>query len=704
MKTLLTTCLLLFLSALLPAALQAQYTLYGLTKNGGETLSGGVLYRYSPHNKQFVPLFKFQNQYGQNPQAPLLLAADGKFYGCTYTGGSANCGTLFSFDPRQERYEVGYAFRREDGRNLTAPLCAMPDGLLYGLASAGGSQDRGTLFSFDPKGGDFRKLVEFTATTGGSPLGGLLQASDGKLYGCTYADGTGGSGSLFRFDPRTLGYEPLYQFGRVDGQQRNAEGGSPTCTLVEGKGGWLYGTCKLGGSEGIGTLFAFHPDSLKMRKCWDFRLAQQGQPGRYDQLAVVGDSCLYGITAKVVYRYHLQRQAFETVFELQQLGGGWPSGGLRLWEDGWIYGTLAEEAGSNKKGLLFRFRPGQGPERLYDFLPSAGGHLPYGPPTGMCVPFSQQQQIGACQGDSLRMPDGKLLRDLQQSFSYVSELKGIAGCDSTILSEVTVSPHWQRQLDVQICHGSRYVLPDGQVIASVIQDQQFNTLLRSQAGCDSLVNTHLHVLPSYRMEANDSLCAGQGYTFPDGWKVDNLQTNEDHLSFLKTREGCDSIIDTQLRVLSVDLRVIPEKNGLKALAEKASFQWYDLGQNRPLLGATQAFFSPTYNSTYAVEVTQRGCTARSAAFPFQITGLEDAQEAQISIGPNPTTGLLHITFPFPEKGGWIAVRNMMGQLLEIHALQQTSPCQLQLDYPSGIYLLELRPAKGRAQYFRILKQ
>jgi uncharacterized repeat protein (TIGR03803 family) len=80
-----------------------------------------------------------------------------------------------------------------DGANGAIPqgsLMQASDGKLYGMTSYGGSSVAGDIFSFDPSTSTYTKLKDFDGINGRNPWGSLIEASDGKLYGMTYAGGT----------------------------------------------------------------------------------------------------------------------------------------------------------------------------------------------------------------------------------------------------------------------------------------------------------------------------------------------------------------------------------------------------------------------------------------------------------------------------------------------------------------------------------
>jgi uncharacterized repeat protein (TIGR03803 family) len=87
--------------------------------------------------------------------------------------------------------------------------------------------------------------------------GGLVEGSDGNLYGTTYTGGLGGAnnaGTIFKITPGgTL--TTLYNFCSVAVGSVCKDGLDSKATLVQDTNGDLYGTSLLGGSKGSGTVF-----------------------------------------------------------------------------------------------------------------------------------------------------------------------------------------------------------------------------------------------------------------------------------------------------------------------------------------------------------------------------------------------------------------------------------------------------------------
>ncbi len=138
-----------------------------------------------------------------------------------------------------------------------APVIEASDGLLYGTTFAGGAAGNGTVFTIVKDGTGFRVLHSFgiTAGDGLSPYAGLLEGSDGLLYGTTREGGNASLGAIFKMAKDGTGYSVLHSFSGGTG-----DGANPYAALIEGTDGMLYGVCYNGGASSVGTIFKLNPD------------------------------------------------------------------------------------------------------------------------------------------------------------------------------------------------------------------------------------------------------------------------------------------------------------------------------------------------------------------------------------------------------------------------------------------------------------
>ena len=139
----------------------------------------------------FTTLHSFNDTDGANPYAGLVQANDGNLYGTTKNGGANNGGTVFKITPGGALTRL-YSFcslsNCLDGYITYAGLVQATDGNLYGTMVLGGAHDDGTVFKITPSG-TRTTLYSFCSqsgcTDGRYPEAGLVQATDGNLYGTT---------------------------------------------------------------------------------------------------------------------------------------------------------------------------------------------------------------------------------------------------------------------------------------------------------------------------------------------------------------------------------------------------------------------------------------------------------------------------------------------------------------------------------------
>src|SRR5208282_5144578 len=84
---------------------------------------------------------------------------------------------------------------------------------------------------------------------GQQPRAGLFQGTNGNFYGTTYDGGTSNLGAVFRLTPGGS-YTNIYSFG-----SQPFDGTHPSSGLIQGSDGYLYGTATEGGTNLCGTVF-----------------------------------------------------------------------------------------------------------------------------------------------------------------------------------------------------------------------------------------------------------------------------------------------------------------------------------------------------------------------------------------------------------------------------------------------------------------
>ncbi|MBX7212133.1 MAG: cadherin-like beta sandwich domain-containing protein [Verrucomicrobiaceae bacterium] len=243
---------------------------------------------------------------GSSPQAALILGADGNHWGTTSGGGSGTSGTIFKVTPAGVQTVV-INFTGTSGANLgsspQAPLLLAADGNYYGSTTTGGNAGGfGTIFKLTPAG-VLTTLVNLTGNsgtaTGSSPQGPMVQGADGNFYGVTNAGGVNGLGTVFKVTPAGV-FTSLASFTGTTGALR---GQNPTAGLFAGGDGQFYGTTSSGGLYNFGTVFRVASDGSVTSLC-SFTGRSDGISPANGGLVLAADGLLHGGNSMGTFRLH----------------------------------------------------------------------------------------------------------------------------------------------------------------------------------------------------------------------------------------------------------------------------------------------------------------------------------------------------------------------------------------------------------------
>lgn len=272
-------------------------------------------------------------------------------------------------------YKIFYAFKGgSDGAYPTGNLLQDAMGNLYGAAAIGGPPlCYGTIFKLDSTG---KKTVMhcFTGSPDGSiPNGGLIQDTDGNLFGTTYEGGVADNcGIVFKLGKN--GKETvLYRFNRLDAC-------SPFAGLVRDARGNLYGTTYVGGVYNDGTVFKLDTTgALTVLHSFNWEL-----DGDMPLAGLLMDAAgnLYGITEFLAgYSGDVFKVSSTGVFTVLHAftsppeDGRYPAAGLFRDKAGNLYGTTQAGGSGGDNGTVFEIDK-DGVETLLFSFGGSDGEVP----------------------------------------------------------------------------------------------------------------------------------------------------------------------------------------------------------------------------------------------------------------------------------------------------------------------------------------
>jgi uncharacterized repeat protein (TIGR03803 family) len=345
--------------------------LYGTTshtQNGND----GAVFRVNKDGSGFVDLwrFGFMPNDGSHSLAGLVQGNDGSFYGTTFFGGTNNLGTVFMLSSAgnggyTNKILKSFTGINGDGSNPASKLIFGTDGFLYGTTVNGGTNNIGTVFKLLPTGGSFTNLRSLATASadGAHPFAGLVQGTNGMLFGTCSNGGPNGAGVVFRIGKNGSGYSNIRVFGGT------GDGTNPVASVVCDTNNTLYGVTLRGGINNVGTIYKINADGTGYAKLTNFTGTAGNVLGSQPRgsLIIGTDGLLYGTTELGGANNN------GTVFSLSRNGGGYtvlrnftksldpsdgddPRSALIQGSDGGFYGTTFNGGTNqfgNQNGTLF---------------------------------------------------------------------------------------------------------------------------------------------------------------------------------------------------------------------------------------------------------------------------------------------------------------------------------------------------------------
>jgi uncharacterized repeat protein (TIGR03803 family) len=332
-------------------------TLYGMTNSGG-TAGSGTVFKINTNGTGFSLLHSFAGGTtdGSNPYDSLTLSGS-TLYGMTQTGGTANSGTIFKIGTDGTGFGLLQSFTGTGGAapGSTPHGSLIIDGsTLYGMTSAGGSSNKGTVFQVGTNGSGYSVVHTFTGgtTDGSGPNGSLIQSGT-TLYGMTSAGGNfSNDGTVFKVETSGSGFGLLYTF---TGSLSPTDGRTPQGSLLL-SGTTLYGMTNRGNIFDEGTVFKIGTNGTGYNRLKSFTTSSDGMFPNGS--LIQSGSSLYGMTTGnfgcclgTVFKMATDGTTYNVIhtFDLASGGGYGPFGSL-IQSGSTFYGMTRGGTGS---GTIF---------------------------------------------------------------------------------------------------------------------------------------------------------------------------------------------------------------------------------------------------------------------------------------------------------------------------------------------------------------
>ncbi len=136
--------------------------------------------------------------------------------------------------------------------------------------------------------------------------------------------------------------------------------------------------------------------------------------------------------------------------------------------------------------------------------------------------------------------------------------------------------------------------------------------------------------------------------------------------------------------------VVSVDAGTLSCENSGSYQWISCADNSFIAGETASTFRPDISGEYAVILTQGSCSATSACYSMDYTGIADDMYQDYKVYPNPAHEYVTIDMVREQTNVSIKIFDMTGNLLRMEALDRFTKVDLDLsEFKAGLYMIQI---------------
>ena len=232
------------------------------------------------------------------------------------------------------------------------------------------------------------------------------------------------------------------------------------------------------------------------------------------------------------------------------------------------------------------------------------------------------------------------------------------------------------------------------------QSGTYSDTLQTVAGCDSIISLNLTISDSITGPTTQQNACG-----PYTWNGQTYTQSGTYTYNGTTANGCDS---SATLVLTIDqapsnAQVSLNQGTFTVTAQNASnFAWMDCATNTLIPGETNATFAPTLSGSYAAVVSNACGSDTTTCEPIEVQGISETDSELIAVYPNPSAGI----FTVASKGSIIqeaVLYSVNGELIWRNAHNSQEITIDLSEYARGTYMLHVS-TNQQATIFRLIKQ
>ncbi|UKN02604.1 T9SS type A sorting domain-containing protein [Paracrocinitomix mangrovi] len=264
-------------------------------------------------------------------------------------------------------------------------------------------------------------------------------------------------------------------------------------------------------------------------------------------------------------------------------------------------------------------------------------------------------------------------------------LFSLSNPDAIMVSVGTVQDYFI-QNTAPICQGDSVDVNGTYYYSSTVVTENYTAV----DGGDSIVETTIIVDTPYETTNTINICQGDTYVVG----TSTYTSTGNYSDTLVLNNGtCDSIIHTNLTVTPLpNAATTNNADTIFAVTAGLQYQWVDCNNSfAPINGETGQQFVATQDGTYAVIVTDNGCSSTSACTVILGVGFGENELDQVKVYPNPNNGSFTVDLGALEiNNTYLALRNGIGQLIFENSQVNNSVLYFDdLNLSVGVYYLTI---------------
>lgn len=192
-----------------------------------------------------------------------------------------------------------------------------------------------------------------------------------------------------------------------------------------------------------------------------------------------------------------------------------------------------------------------------------------------------------------------------------------------------------------------------------------------------------------------AICSGESFSLPSmsnngisgTWSpaVNNAVTTI--YTFTPVSGQCVQTATMTVVVNAVNTSVTTHGNTITAVATGATYQWISCVSGQPINGASNASFTPSEAGSYAVIVTQNGCTDTSNCILINSVGIPSITTELVQVYPNPFEQVFVLNSPSAFTGTPYAITDVYGNVVQTGIISEEQQRFSMDKAAAGVYFI-----------------